>query len=157
MGRFFGAGVTLGGVKLGLMVLPLILLASCAPRLTAGPSALNCTGTRSGTLTQIDFKLSANRAAQTGELAGVLTESGDKSFWVYGRQIADADAFNLILNVSDHTESYTGVDLIFKKARLGYFSNSQSTLSGVLKADKFVGRQKAGVNNYQVLMTCRAH
>lgn len=132
-------------------------LASCAPRLAAAPPALNCTGLRSGTLTQVPFKLSANINAQTNEVAGVLTEGGEKSFWAYGRRIADGSNFNLILNVSDHTESYAGVDLIFKKARLGYFSNSQSTLSGVLGGEKFVGRQKAGLNNYAVTMTCRSN
>lgn len=108
-----------------------------------------------GTLTQVAFKLSANIDPQTNEIAGVLTETGDKSFWVYGRRIVNGSDFNLILNVSDHTESYAGVDLIFKKARLGYFSNSQSTLSGVLSGGKFAGRQKAGLNNYEVLMSCR--
>ncbi|AZI41554.1 hypothetical protein EHF33_01270 [Deinococcus psychrotolerans] len=138
-----------------LSVTLIFTLVSCAPRLSSGPPALNCTGTRSGTLTQVTFKLSANIDPQTSEIAGVLTEAGDKSFWVYGRRVADGSNFNLILNVSDHTESYAGVDLIFKKARLGYFSNSQSTLSGVLSGQQFVGRQKAGVNNYEVLMTCR--
>ena len=119
------------------------------------PPALNCTGLRSGTLTQVPFKLSANIDPQTNEVAGVLTEAGDKSFWVYGRRIADGSKFNLILSVTDHTESYAGVDLIFKKARLGYFSNSQSTLSGMLSRT-FAGRQKAGLNNYEVTMTCRS-
>ncbi len=132
------------------------LLAACAPRLSSAPPALNCTGTRSGTLTQVTFKLSANIDLLTSEVAGVLTEAGDKSFWVYGRRIADGTKYNLILSVTDHTESYAGVDLIFKKARLGYFSNSQSTLSGVLSAQKFTGRQKAGVNNYEVTMECRS-
>lgn len=131
-------------------------LASCAPRLSSGPPALNCTGTRSGTLTSVAFKLSANIDLQTNEVAGVLTEAGDKSFWVYGRRVADGSNFNLILSVSDHTESYAGVDLIFKKARLGYFTNSQSTLSGVLAGEKFAGRQKAGLNNYEVTMACRS-
>ncbi|TSA86778.1 hypothetical protein FNU79_06200 [Deinococcus detaillensis] len=138
-----------------LSVALILTLASCAPRLSSGPAAINCIGMRSGTLTQVTFKFSANVDPQTSEIAGVLTEAGDKSFWVYGRRIADGPNFNLILNVSDHTESYGGVDLIFKKARLGYFSNSQSTLSGVLSGQQFVGRQKAGVNNYEVLMTCR--
>ncbi len=136
-------------------LLSLSLLAACAPRLSSAPPALNCTGLRSGTLTQVPFKLSANTDPHTNEVAGVLTEAGDKSFWVYGRRIADDSKFNLILNVTDHTESYAGVDLIFKKARLGYFSNSQSTLSGVLSGEKFSGRQKAGLNNYEVTMTCR--
>ena len=130
-------------------------LAGCAPRLSAAPPALNCIGTRSGTLTSVPFKLSANLDPLTNEVAGVLTENGDKSFWVYGRRIADGADFNLILSVTDHTESYAGVDLIFKKARLGYFSNSQSTLTGVLSGQNFVGRQKAGLNNYEVTMTCR--
>ncbi|WP_161881826.1 hypothetical protein [Deinococcus alpinitundrae] len=130
-------------------------LAGCAPRLSAAPPTLNCTGLRSGTLTSVPFKLSANLDPHTNEVAGVLTEGAGKSFWVYGRRIADGPNFSLILSVSDHTESYAGVDLIFKKARLGYFSNSQSTLSGVLSGQNFVGRQKAGLNNYEVTMTCR--
>jgi hypothetical protein len=138
-----------------LLILPLALLAACAPRLNAVPEALNCTGTRSGTLTKVNIKLSANLDAQTGEAAGVLTESGAKAFWVYGRHIRDGAATTLILNVTDHTESYAGVDLIVKKARLGYFSNSQSTLSGVLSGSMFVGRQRAGINNYEVKMECQ--
>lgn len=131
-------------------------LAGCAPRLSAALPTLNCTGLRSGTLTSVPFKLSANLDPRTNEVAGVLTEAGDKSFWVYGRRIADGSNFNLILSVSDHTESYAGVNLIFKRARLGYFTNSQSTLSGVLAGEKFAGRQKAGLNNYEVTMKCRS-
>lgn len=140
-----------------LLVALTCALAGCAPRFSAAPPALNCTGLRSGTLTSVPFKLSANLDARTSEVAGVLTESGDKSFWVYGRRIADGSGFNLILNVSDHTESYAGVDLILKKARLGYFTTSQSTLTGSLSGERFTGRQKAGLNNYTVMMTCRSN
>ncbi|AWN22987.1 hypothetical protein DKM44_06880 [Deinococcus irradiatisoli] len=129
-------------------------LVGCMPRQNASVLALNCSGTRSGTLTQVPFTLSANIDPQTGEVAGVLTEAGDKSFWVYGRRVQNASDFNFILSVSDHTENYAGVDLIVKKARLGYFTNSQSTLSGVLSGKSFTGRQKAGLNNYEVTLAC---
>ena len=143
-------------VKLALPFLALVLLAACAPRLSSGPSTLNCDGERFGRLTRLPFTLSANITPQTNEVAGVLTEGGEKSFWVYGRRIADGPNFNLILSITDQTESFIDLDLILKKARLGYFSSSKSTLTGVLSGAGFEGRQKAGVNNYVVTMVCRA-
>ena len=143
------------GVKLVLPLLSLVLLASCAPRLGSGPPSLNCEGERFGRLSRVPFTLSANITPSTNEVAGVLTE-GEKSFWVYGRRIADGPSFNLILSVTDQTESFIDLDLILKKARLGYFSSSKSTLTGVLSGADFSGRQKAGVNNYVVMMTCRS-
>ena len=89
----------------------------------------------------MNFQFSANLNAQTGEAAGLLTEDGGKACWVYGKHIRGGAATNLILSGTDRTESYAGVDLIVRKARLGYFSTSQSTLSGVL-------------NNYEVKMEC---
>ena len=131
-------------------------LAACAPRLNSGPPTLNCDGERSGRLSRVPFTLSANITPQTNEVAGVLTEQGGKAFWVYGRRIADSPNFNLILSVTDQTESYLDLNLILKKARLGYFKSSKSTLTGVLSGVEFSGRQKAGVNNYLVTMVCRA-
>ncbi|WP_420594372.1 hypothetical protein [Deinococcus sp.] len=133
-----------------------LVLAACAPRLDSGPPTLNCDGERFGRLSRVPFTLSANITPQTNEVAGVLTEGGEKSFWVYGRRIADGPNFNLILSITDQTESYIDLDLILKKARLGYFSSSKSTLTGVLSGADFEGRQKAGVNNYVVTMACQS-
>ncbi|ADV65803.1 hypothetical protein [Deinococcus maricopensis] len=139
-----------------VLILPLGL-AACAPATQSSGTlgTLQCTGERLGTLTRVPFTLSANLDHPKREVAGVLTEPGGKAFWVYGRYTPTPEGTQFILSVESHTESFAGVDLIFKKGRAGYFTSSSSLLSGTLQGEQFGGRQKAGVNNYTVRMTCR--